>query len=75
VFSCRGIQLAVNYFKGRGHTNLTAIVPQWRRQVALTSKYPMKDQSLLEQLSTEGFVAFSPSRRVGNTNIIPNDDR
>uniref|UniRef100_A0A667YZI4 Zinc finger CCCH-type containing 12A n=1 Tax=Myripristis murdjan TaxID=586833 RepID=A0A667YZI4_9TELE len=32
VFSCRGIQLAVNFFLDRGHTSITVFVPSWRKE-------------------------------------------
>lgn len=32
VFSCLGIQLAVNYFLDRGHSDVTVFVPSWRRE-------------------------------------------
>lgn len=34
VFSCRGIQLAVDWFQERGHTNITVFVPQWRKETS-----------------------------------------
>lgn len=32
VFSCLGIQLAVNFFLERGHTAITVFVPSWRKE-------------------------------------------
>lgn len=32
VFSCRGIQLAVNFFLDRGHDTVTVFVPTWRKE-------------------------------------------
>lgn len=32
VFSCRGIRLAVDYFRDRGHGDIVAFVPQWRKE-------------------------------------------
>lgn len=32
VFSCRGIQLAVNFFLDRGHHSITVFVPTWRKE-------------------------------------------
>lgn len=34
MFSCMGIQLAVDWFKERGHTNITVFVPQWRKETS-----------------------------------------
>lgn len=32
VFSCLGIQLAVNFFLERGHVDITVFVPSWRKE-------------------------------------------
>ena len=32
VFSCQGIQLAVDWFLERGHQNITVFVPAWRKE-------------------------------------------
>ena len=36
VFSCRGIQLAVDWFRHRGHKDITVFVPQWRKETSRT---------------------------------------
>uniref|UniRef100_A0A3B5LVL4 Uncharacterized protein n=1 Tax=Xiphophorus couchianus TaxID=32473 RepID=A0A3B5LVL4_9TELE len=33
VFSCRGIELAVDFFLDRGHNNITVFVPSWRKEL------------------------------------------
>lgn len=32
VFSCQGIQLAVDWFLERGHHDITVFVPAWRKE-------------------------------------------
>lgn len=32
VFSCRGIQLAVDWFLEKGHKDITVFVPAWRKE-------------------------------------------
>lgn len=32
MFSCLGIQLAVNFFLERGHVDITVFVPSWRKE-------------------------------------------
>lgn len=32
VFSCRGIRLAVDWFRDRGHTYIKVFVPSWRKE-------------------------------------------
>lgn len=34
IFSCRGIQLAVDWFRERGHQAITVFVPQWRKETS-----------------------------------------
>lgn len=46
-FSCLGIQLAVNFFLDRGHTDVTVFVPSWRKEqprpdVPITGTRPAK---------------------------------
>lgn len=32
MFSCRGIQLAVEWFLEKGHKDITVFVPAWRKE-------------------------------------------
>lgn len=32
MFSCRGIQLAVEWFMEKGHKDITVFVPAWRKE-------------------------------------------
>lgn len=32
MFSCRGIQLAVDWFLEKGHKDITVFVPAWRKE-------------------------------------------
>ncbi|GBN88279.1 putative ribonuclease ZC3H12C [Araneus ventricosus] len=74
TFSCKGIKIAIDYFMQRGHTQVTAFVPQYRRH----NKYgPIftTDQPLLEELSKGQHVVFTPSRRIENKRVTCYDDR
>ncbi|KAJ8290190.1 hypothetical protein GJAV_G00009760 [Gymnothorax javanicus] len=74
VFSCQGIQLAVNYFLERGHTDITVFVPSWRKEQPRPD-VPITDQHILRDLERKKIVVFTPSRRVGGKRVVCYDDR
>ncbi|XP_026140496.1 endoribonuclease ZC3H12A-like [Carassius auratus] len=74
VFSCRGIELAVNYFLDRGHRNITVFVPSWRKEQPRPD-VPISDQHILEELERKKILVFTPSRRVGGKRVVCYDDR
>nr|XP_057902206.1 endoribonuclease ZC3H12A [Doryrhamphus excisus]XP_057902207.1 endoribonuclease ZC3H12A [Doryrhamphus excisus]XP_057902208.1 endoribonuclease ZC3H12A [Doryrhamphus excisus]XP_057902209.1 endoribonuclease ZC3H12A [Doryrhamphus excisus]XP_057902212.1 endoribonuclease ZC3H12A [Doryrhamphus excisus]XP_057902213.1 endoribonuclease ZC3H12A [Doryrhamphus excisus]XP_057902214.1 endoribonuclease ZC3H12A [Doryrhamphus excisus]XP_057902215.1 endoribonuclease ZC3H12A [Doryrhamphus excisus]XP_05790221 len=73
VFSCLGIQLAVDFFLKRGHTNITVFVPSWRKEQPRPD-VPISDQKILEDLEKKKHLTFTPSRRVGGKRVVCNDD-
>ncbi|KAM9352955.1 endoribonuclease ZC3H12A [Symphorus nematophorus] len=74
VFSCRGIQLAVNFFLDRGHNTVTVFVPSWRKEQPRPDA-PITDQHILMELEKRKIVVFTPSRRVGGKRVVCYDDR
>ena len=69
IFSVRGIELTIDYFKSRGHKEIVAFLPQWR------SKYNQSsDKQLLDKLEGDRFIIFTPSREVDNQRINSYDD-
>ncbi|XP_041648684.1 endoribonuclease ZC3H12A [Cheilinus undulatus] len=74
VFSCRGIQLAVNFFLDRGHKTITVFVPSWRKEQPRPDA-PITDQHILLELEKCKIVVFTPSRRVGGKRVVCYDDR
>ncbi|XP_042563231.1 endoribonuclease ZC3H12A-like [Clupea harengus] len=74
VFSCLGIQLAVDYFLVRGHTNITVFVPLWRREQPRPD-VPITDQHILRELEKRKILVFTPSRRVAGKRVVCYDDR
>ncbi|KAL3859898.1 hypothetical protein ACJMK2_010082 [Sinanodonta woodiana] len=73
VFSCRGIEICVNYFQKRGH-KVMAFVPRWRTYRP-TTENPIKDQEVLQKLQEDGSLVYTPSRRIGTRLIASYDDR
>ena len=74
MFSCLGIQLAVNYFLERGHKSITAFVPAWRKETNNPNNHITSREILLE-LEQKGHLVFTPSRRTDRKRILPYDDR
>lgn len=74
VFSCRGIQLAVEWFRARGHMDISVFVPSWRKE-ASRAETPIKDQEILLQLEKERLLFFTPSRNVGGKRMVCYEDR
>lgn len=74
VFSCRGIQIVVDWFRQRGHEEITVFVPLWRKERP-RGEYPITNQEILNQLERDETLKFTPSRRFGNKKIVCYDDR
>ncbi|KAM8846471.1 endoribonuclease ZC3H12A isoform 1-T3 [Synchiropus picturatus] len=74
VFSCRGIQLAANFFLERGHRSITVFVPTWRKEQPRPDA-PISDQHILIELEKQKILVFTPSRRVGGKRVVCYDDR
>lgn len=72
-FSCRGIQICVQYFLNRGHKEITAFVPEWRKE-APKPDAPICEQEILTQLESQGCLVFTPSRRVRGKRRAHHDD-
>ncbi|CAL8088116.1 unnamed protein product [Calicophoron daubneyi] len=66
VFSPEGIRLAVEFFIKRGHTNVVAIVPRYRRGLG---------GALFDRLEREGYLGYSCSRTLDNQLQVADDDR
>ena len=74
MFSCRGIELCVQYFLDLGHKDVVALVPQWR-QCRPTPQFPMTGQEILHKLHNDGHLEYTPSKKVGPKRIAVYDDR
>lgn len=74
MFSCRGLRICVDWFKNRGHKDITVFVPKWRKESARPDN-PIKEQEILNELEKERMLVFTPSRLVGGKRMIAYDDR
>ena len=74
VFSCRGIKLAVDHFLQRGHRQIKALLPRFRRGNS-DKDCPTIHPEILDELEQSGFLTYTPSRYVENKLILPYDDR
>ncbi|XP_050297819.1 endoribonuclease ZC3H12A-like isoform X2 [Anthonomus grandis grandis] len=74
IFSCRGIKICVDWFKARGHKDITVFVPKWRKEAPRPDN-PVRDQDILAELERERLLVFTPSRLVGGKRMVCYDDR
>lgn len=63
IFSCRGIKICVDWFRARGHKEITVFVPKWRKE-AFRPDNPVVDQEILNELERDRLLVFTPSRWV-----------
>lgn len=57
VFSCAGIRLAVDWFKARGHREITVFVPQWRKETP-RPETPIKGTAQLRDKKRNCLLTF-----------------
>ena len=74
TYSCRGIQICVEWFRERGHRDIIVFVPKWRKEASKVDM-PITSQKSLEEMEKKGHVVFTPSRQVNGKRIVCHDDR
>ncbi|XP_041831790.1 endoribonuclease ZC3H12A-like [Melanotaenia boesemani] len=74
VFSCQGLQLAVNWFWDKGLRDITVFVPLWRKELP-RPEAPMTDQHILHELERRKILVYTPSRCVKGKRVVCYDDR
>lgn len=74
IFSCRGIKICVDWFRSRGHREITVFVPKWRKESSRPDN-PIADQEILGELERDRLLVFTPSRFVGGKRMVCYDDR
>ncbi|PWA27458.1 probable ribonuclease ZC3H12D [Gambusia affinis] len=74
VFSCQGLQLAVNWFWDKGLRHITVFVPLWRKEQP-RPEAPITDQHILHELERRKILVYTPSRCVNGKRVVCYDDR
>ncbi|GBP30569.1 Probable ribonuclease ZC3H12B [Eumeta japonica] len=74
VFSCKGIEICVDWFRARGHKEITVFVPKWRKEASRPDN-PVSDRDVLDRLERERVLVYTPSRLVGGKRLVCYDDR
>lgn len=74
VFSCQGLQLAVNWFWDKGMRDITVFVPLWRKEQP-KPEAPITDQHILHELERRKILVYTPSRCVNGKRVVCYDDR
>lgn len=74
TFSCLGIRLCVDWFRQRGHRDITVFVPKFRKESPRPDN-PVTDQDILTELERERMLVYTPSRFVGGKRTVCYDDR
>jgi len=68
IFSVKGIEMVVQYFKNRGHGEVVAFLPQFRLNNP-------ENRDALRKMEIDGTITFTPSRKVDGKHISSYDDR
>ncbi|KAG8178247.1 hypothetical protein JTE90_000348, partial [Oedothorax gibbosus] len=74
TYSCKGIKISVDFFLRRGHTEVTAFIPKYRKH-QLYGKIPTTNANFLEDLEKTGHIAYAPSRKVDGKTLSCYNDR
>ncbi|XP_050424609.1 probable ribonuclease ZC3H12C isoform X2 [Adelges cooleyi] len=74
MFSCRGIKICVDWFRMRGHTDITVFVPKWRKEASRPDNRIIDQETLIE-LERARMLVFTPSREIGGKRMVCYDDR
>ena len=73
-FSCKGIKIVVDFFLNRGHTEIKALIPRFRRGNS-DHECPTRNPEILDDLEEKGYLSYTPSRFVKDRLIVSYDDR
>jgi hypothetical protein len=63
AYSIRGIKIVIDYFLKRGHKDIKAIVPRFRRGTGDTDRdCQTLDPELLDELDKDHYLTYTPSK-------------
>jgi len=72
-FSWRGLELVVDYFLARGHTDITIVLPKSREGAY---KHSVEDFKIATRLINSGAISWAPARQpIDGVRMNPYDDR
>lgn len=74
MFSCQGLQLAVNWFWDKGLRDITVFIPLWRKEQPRPEAL-ITDQHILHELERRKILVYTPSRCVNGKRVVCYDDR
>ncbi|KAI5748922.1 hypothetical protein M8J76_003325 [Diaphorina citri] len=74
LFSCIGIKICVDWFRARGHKEITVFVPKWRKESCRPDNL-IKNQEVLSELEKDRILVYTPSRLIGGKRLVCYDDR
>ena len=73
MFSCKAIQIVVDYFLQRGHTSVSALIPQHRLE-RYQHDCRITDQNILHDLKSKSRLFLTPARRIDGRLVACYDD-
>ena len=67
-FSVKGLEIAINYFKDKGHKVIKVVVPRYRLS-------QNDDRELMKRLEDQKYLVLTPSRIIRGRRVTSYDDR
>ena len=67
-FSVKGLEIAINYFKDKGHKDIKVVVPRYRLS-------QNDDRELMKRLEDQKYLVLTPSRIIRGRRVTSYDDR
>lgn len=58
TFSCRGIKICVDWFRMRGHTDITVFVPKWRKEASRPDNRIIGKSQIYYQLFNQDLIMY-----------------